>query len=83
MFLRAHADRLVILDEVQNVPGLFAVLRGAIDHVRRTGQFVLLGSASFGLPRQSLSLAGRLSMFDMFPLLVQEVGADLATVQAL
>lgn len=83
LFLQANADRLVILDKVQNSPELFAVLRGEIDRIRRPGRFVLLGSASFELLRQSQSLAGRLSLIDMFPLLVDEVGSDLATVQEL
>lgn len=83
LFLQAHADRLVILDEVQNAPQLFSVLRGEIDRIRRPGRFVLLGSASFELLRQSQSLAGRLSLIDMFPLLVNEVGSDLSTVQDL
>ena len=83
LFLQASADRLVILDEVQNAPELFSVLRGEIDRIRRPGRFVLLGSASFELLRQSQSLAGRLSLIDMFPLLVNEVGQDLTTVQDL
>jgi predicted AAA+ superfamily ATPase len=83
LFLQAHAERLVILDEVQNVPELFSVLRGEIDRHRRPGRFVLLGSASFELLRQSQSLAGRLSLIDMFPLLVKEVGSDLANVESL
>jgi predicted AAA+ superfamily ATPase len=83
LFLQAHADRLIILDEVQNAPGLFSVLRGEIDRIRRPGRFVLLGSASFELLRQSQSLAGRLSLIDMFPLLVNEVGKDLQTIQSL
>jgi len=83
LFLQAHADKLVILDEVQNAPELFSVLRGEIDRIRRPGRFVLLGSASFELLRQSQSLAGRLSLIDMFPLLVNEVGSDLNTVQDL
>lgn len=83
LFLQANSDHLVILDEVQNAPELFSVLRGEIDRSRRPGRFVLLGSASFELLRQSQSLAGRLSLIDMFPLLVHEVGADLATVQDL
>lgn len=44
---------------------------------------MLSGSASFELLRQSQSLAGRLILMDMFPLLVDEVGSDLATVQEL
>ena len=83
LFLQAHADRLIILDEVQHTPELFSVLRGEIDRVRRPGRFVLLGSASFELLRQSQSLAGRLSLIDMFPLLVDEVGSELSTLQSL
>ena len=83
LFLQAHADRLIILDEVQHTPELFSVLRGEIDRVRRPGRFVLLGSASFELLRQSQSLAGRLSLIDMFPLLIDEVGSDLSTLQSL
>lgn len=49
LFLQAHADRLIILDEVQHAPELFSVLRGEIDRARRPGRFVLLGSASFEL----------------------------------
>ncbi len=44
---------------------------------------MLLGSTSFELLRQSQSLAGRLSLIDMFPLLVDEVGTDLQTIQSL
>lgn len=83
LFLQAHAESLVILDEVQNAPEIFSVLRGEIDRVRRPGRFVLLGSASFELLRQSQSLAGRLSIVDMAPLLASEVGSDLDTVQTL
>jgi len=83
LFLQANADRRVILDEVQNAPNLFSVLRGEIDRQRRPGRFVLLGSASFALLRQSQSLAGRLAVVDMAPLLASEVGADLATLQTL
>ena len=65
-FFAAHADRLVRLDEVQRMPGLFAVLRGVIDQRRRSGarsaQFLLLGSASMELLAQSAeSRAGRLA----------------------
>lgn len=83
LFLQAHSDRRVVLDEVQNAPNLFSLLRGEIDRDRRPGRFVLLGSASFSLLRQSQSLAGRLAVVDMAPLLASEVGADLATLQTL
>lgn len=77
LFLDAHADKLVILDEVQRVPGLFKVLRGAIDQRRRKGrrtrQFLLLGSATGELLAQSAeSLAGRLAYMELPPLLATE-----------
>lgn len=80
-FLSAYEERLVILDEIQRMPGLFLALRGVIDKGRRrghrTGRFLLLGSASLDLMRQSgESLAGRISYIDMAPLTVREVPGD-------
>ena len=80
-FLSAYEDRLVILDEIHRVPDLFLTLRGLIDQGRlrgkRTGRFLLLGSASLDLMRQSgESLAGRISYLDMTPLSVLEVPDD-------
>ncbi len=77
-FLAAHEDRLVILDEIHRAPDLFLTLRGLIDKGRRknkrTGRFLLLGSASMDLLRQSgESLAGRISYIDMTPLTVLEI----------
>ena len=77
-FFAAHADRLVILDEVQRMPGLFAVLRGVIDQRRRQGarsaQFLLLGSASIELLAQSSeTLAGRLAYVELAPFVVTEL----------
>lgn len=71
-YLAAHEAELVILDEVQRAPGLFQQLRGLIDRGRRrglrAGRFLLLGSASLDLLRQSgESLAGRISYLDLGP----------------
>ena len=56
-YLRDRLDRLVILDEVHRAPGLFPVLRGMIDRARRSGhrngRYLLLGSASLDLLKQS------------------------------
>jgi uncharacterized protein len=71
-YCQANANRLIVLDEVQTQPGLFSVLRGVIDRDPRPGRFILLGSASFKLLRQSQSLAGRMSIVDMSPLLIAE-----------
>ena len=81
LYLDEQAGRLVILDEVQQLPGLFKSLRGQIDRRRRdghrTGQFLLLGSASNVLLHQSAeSLAGRVRYIEMPPLLLDEVGKD-------
>ena len=64
-YLGLHADKLVILDEVQRYPDLFMSLRGIIDARRRegrgNGRFLILGSASNKLLKQSSeSLAGRI-----------------------
>lgn len=64
-YCELHADKLIILDEVQRYPDLFMSLRGIIDARRREGQgngrFLILGSASNELLRQSSeSLAGRI-----------------------
>jgi len=80
-FLSAHADKLVILDEIQRSPDLFPVLRGLIDKNREqgrgAGQFLLLGSASMDLMRQSSeSLAGRISYIEMGGLNVAEINGD-------
>ena len=77
LFLRAYEDRLVVLDEIHKVPELFQTLRGLIDQGRRrghgTGRFLILGSASVDLLRQSgESLAGRIAYIEMGPLDVLE-----------
>lgn len=79
LFLERHEDRLVILDEVHRVPELFQTLRGLIDRGRRkgrrTGRFLILGSASIDLLRQSgESLAGRIAYVEMGPFDVLEIG---------
>lgn len=77
-FFLAHPEQLVILDEVQRLPGLFAVLRGVIDLRRRNGevsrQFLLLGSASGVLLQQSSeSLAGRVAQLELTPFQAREL----------
>ncbi|MFN2287346.1 MAG: ATP-binding protein [Chromatocurvus sp.] len=81
LFLEQMADRLVVLDEIHRVPELFLSLRGLIDRGRRNGRrygrFLMLGSASIDLLRQSgESLAGRIEYVDMQPLDVTEVDED-------
>ncbi|TAJ78134.1 MAG: ATP-binding protein [Gallionellaceae bacterium] len=77
LYLADHQDKLVILDEVHRAPGLFPVLRGLIDKGRRagrnSGQYLLLGSASPDLLKQSgETLAGRVAYLELAPLSVLE-----------
>ena len=81
LFLIQYEGQLVVLDEIHRVPDLFQTLRGIIDQGRRTGKrtgrFLILGSASIDLLRQSgESLAGRIEYIDMQPLDVTEVGSE-------
>lgn len=77
LYLSNHTDKLVILDEIQQMPELLAELRGIIDHDRRAGRFVLLGSASPELIRKSAdSLAGRIGYIELASLLLSEVGTE-------
>jgi hypothetical protein len=74
-YLTQHAQRLVILDEVQRRPDLFPALRGLIDRDRRPGRYLVLGSASPALLRQSAeSLAGRIAFVELAPVTVTELG---------
>ena len=84
-FLMAHAQQLVILDEVQRMPELFGVLRGVIDQRRRMGQacgqFLLLGSATGVLMQQSSeSLAGRVAHVALPPLQASEIFTGVHSV---
>lgn len=88
LFLESQSDRLVILDEIHRVPSLFPELRGIIDQGRRegkrTGRFLILGSASYDLLHQSgESLAGRINYIEMGPLTPFEVGGDRQTREQL
>lgn len=76
LFLGQFKNQLVILDEIQRDPELFAILRPLVDDHRVPGRFLILGSASPELLRQSSeSLAGRIHYLEMTPLLCQETGA--------
>jgi predicted AAA+ superfamily ATPase len=77
LYLADHQDKLVILDEIHRAPNLFPVLRGLIDQGRRNGrkagQYLLLGSASLDLLKQSgETLAGRIAYMELAPFNVLE-----------
>lgn len=74
LFLAAHQDKLVIIDEIQVRPDLFPTLRNLVDQARRPGRFLILGSASPSMKRQaSESLAGRIAYRELCPFSLSEV----------
>jgi len=86
LLLEANRHRLVILDEIYRAPEIFLTLRGIIDKGRgegfRTGRFLILGSASLDLLRQSgETLAGRIAYIDMTPLTATEIPNELAGME--
>ena len=73
LFFESHPGRLVCLDEIQRVPDLFPVLRSVIDRRGGNGQFLVLGSASPQLLRQSSeTLAGRIVYSELTPFTLRE-----------
>lgn len=73
-FLRQQADKTIVIDEVQRNKGLFPILRSLIDKQKRPSRFILLGSASPDLIRDSSeSLAGRIAYLELSPLLIPEI----------
>ena len=85
-YCELNADKLLVFDEIQRMPELFAPLRSIIDQRRRQGQkygqFLLLGSASIELLRQtSETLAGRIAFCELFPLTATEMASgDINTL---
>jgi predicted AAA+ superfamily ATPase len=68
---------LVIIDEIQRVPELFPLLRVLVDRSQNQARFLVLGSASRDLLRQSSeSLAGRIGYIELTPFSLAETGSE-------
>lgn len=77
LFIEQHRDKLICLDEIQLLPELFSDLRSEIDTDRRPGRFLILGSASRDLIRQSSeTLAGRITYLSLSPFQLDEIGKE-------
>jgi len=75
-FLKAHTNECVIIDEVQRMPRLFALLRALVDLQRSPARFIVLGSASPELIRGGAeSLAGRIAYHELTPFALPEIEA--------
>jgi len=74
LFLKEHEGQLVVIDEIQRMPELFPLLRALVDQRREMGRFLILGSASPELLRQSSeTLAGRIAYLELTPFHVREI----------
>ena len=82
LFLTDLENDCVIIDEVQRMPELFALLRHLVDRKKRPGRFLLLGSASPDMIKGvSETLAGRIAYIDTNPLHITEVPFKTTTLQ--
>lgn len=73
-FFLYNADKQICLDEIQRTPEIFPILRSIVDQNRRAGRFIILGSASRDLIRQSSeSLAGRIGYLELSPFIFPEI----------
>ena len=81
LFFSANQGRLICLDEIQFAPNLFNVLRSVVDKGKVNGQFLILGSASPELLRQSAeTLAGRIVYTELAPFALTETNSDWQTL---
>lgn len=73
-YFKSQQEKLICLDEIQRKPDLFPLIRSIVDENRKPGRFLILGSASQELIRQSSeSLAGRISYKTLTPFLWSEI----------
>ena len=78
-FLSQQKGKLVCLDEIQRKPELFPLIRSIVDENKTSGQFLILGSATQDLIKQSSeSLAGRITYKTLTPFLINEISNKLS-----
>jgi predicted AAA+ superfamily ATPase len=79
-YLSKYEDVLICLDEIQRMPEIFPLMRALIDQNRKAARFLILGSASQDLIRQSTeTLAGRISYHELTPFIHGEIPRDRQT----
>jgi len=84
IFLSDNRQKLIIIDEIQQKSELFPVIRAIIDKERKNGKFLILGSSSPNLLRQSSeTLAGRIIFHDLSTLLISETGSEKKIIDRL
>ena len=81
-YLSGHADKCVIIDEIQVRPELFALLRALTDQQREPARFLLLGSASPHIVKMNTeTLAGRIAYHELPPFSYSEINAQFTQEQ--
>ncbi len=74
LFLSQQAEKCVIIDEIQQMPELFPLLRWLVDQNREPARFILTGSSTRELIRNNTeSLAGRIAYFELAPFSLLEI----------
>lgn len=74
LFFERNQDKCVVLDEIQRMPELFPILRSMVDLNKIPARFIILGSASPDLIRDSSeSLAGRIAYEELTPFNISEI----------
>src|SRR3990172_6237164 len=82
LYLEQHSEKCIILDEIQQIPELFPVIRGLVDKHRVAGRYIVLGSASPALLRQSSeTLAGRIVYKELAPFNLVEIAENYDMTQ--
>lgn len=78
LFFEVNRHKFICIDEIQRLPEIFQILRSEVDEQRNPGRFLILGSASKDLIRQSSeTLAGIISYFELSPFLFTEIHQKL------
>ncbi|GHV09021.1 ATPase [Campylobacterota bacterium] len=84
LFLSSQKEKLICIDEIQRMPNLFPLIRSLVDEWNRPGAFLILGSASRDMLKQSSeSLAGRVSYHRLTPFLWDEIKTNFSFEQIL
>lgn len=79
LFFHQYEDRCVVLDEIHHAPRLLPILRSMIDQRLTPGRFIILGSASPYLIRESSeSLAGRIAYIELMPFHCSEIPSEFS-----
>ena len=74
LFFERNQDKCIVLDEIQRMPELFPILRAMVDLNKVPARFIILGSASPDLIRDSSeSLAGRIAYEELTPFNISEI----------